>query len=74
MSYSMTAYISRGEAAHGTGPTSILARLRTFWQVRQEYRRTVFELNSCSNRELDDLGIARCDIPEIAREAVAKRG
>lgn len=33
------------------------------------YRRTVSELSALSNRELDDLGIARGDIPFIARRA-----
>lgn len=33
----------------------------------RNYRRTVSELSSLSNRELDDLGIARGDIPHVAR-------
>ncbi len=33
----------------------------------RNYRRTVAELNALSNRELDDLGINRGDIPFIAR-------
>ena len=33
----------------------------------RNYRRTVNELNSLSNRELDDLGITRGDIPFVAR-------
>lgn len=33
----------------------------------RNYRRTVTELNALSNRELDDLGIVRGDIPHIAR-------
>jgi uncharacterized protein YjiS (DUF1127 family) len=35
----------------------------------QRYSRTVTELNSLSNRDLADLGIARGDIARIAREA-----
>ena len=35
----------------------------------RNYRRTVSELNSLSNRELDDLGINRGDIPYVARTA-----
>lgn len=42
--------------------------IRTWNRVRQ----TRNELNSLSNRELDDLGITRGDIPFIARRA-AKR-
>lgn len=33
----------------------------------RNYRRAVAELNTLSNRELDDLGIIRGDIPFIAR-------
>lgn len=33
----------------------------------RNYRRTVAELNALSNRELDDLGISRGDIPFVAR-------
>ena len=33
----------------------------------RNYRRTVNELNALSNRELDDLGIVRGDIPMVAR-------
>jgi len=34
------------------------------------YRDTVSELNSLTNRELQDLGIARRDIREVARKAI----
>ena len=33
----------------------------------RNYRRTVNELNALTNRELDDLGINRGDIPFVAR-------
>lgn len=33
----------------------------------RNYRRTVNELSALSNRELDDLGINRGDIPYVAR-------
>lgn len=42
---------------------------RSFAQWRS-YRNTVAELNSLSQRELDDLGIGRGDIKRIARQAV----
>lgn len=35
----------------------------------KRYSRTVSELNALSNRELSDLGLARADIPRVAREA-----
>jgi uncharacterized protein YjiS (DUF1127 family) len=36
----------------------------------RRYRDTVTELNRLSNRELNDLGIARGDIREVARRAL----
>lgn len=36
----------------------------------RRYRETVSELNRLSNRELQDLGIARNDIPAVARRAI----
>jgi len=33
----------------------------------RNYRRTVAELSALTNRELDDLGINRGDIPYVAR-------
>ncbi|MFP5078093.1 DUF1127 domain-containing protein [Rhizobium sp. YIM 134829] len=35
-----------------------------------KYRQTVLELGRMSNRELNDLGIARSDIRTVARAAV----
>ncbi|WP_082684380.1 DUF1127 domain-containing protein [Aureimonas ureilytica] len=44
-----------------------LARSFSTWR---QYRNTAAELNRLSRRELSDLGIARSDIPAIARQAV----
>ncbi|MDL2401954.1 DUF1127 domain-containing protein [Rhizobium mayense] len=38
----------------------------------RKYRQTVAELGRMSTRELHDLGIARADIHNIARGAVAR--
>lgn len=50
------------------------ARLRdaykTWRRASELYNRTYEELSSCSARELADIGIARADIPRIAREHV----
>jgi len=35
------------------------------------YRETVRELSSLDDRELADLGISRCDIDAVARQAAA---
>jgi len=36
---------------------------------RRIYERTVAELNGLTDRELNDLGISRFSIPELARES-----
>lgn len=36
----------------------------------RRYRQTVGELNRLSNRELNDLGISRGDIPFVARNSL----
>ena len=36
----------------------------------RRYRETVSELSRLSNRELQDLGISRSDIPNVARRSV----
>jgi len=38
---------------------------------RARYRQVFFELEQMTARELDELGIRRCDIPRIARESAA---
>ncbi|WP_011581128.1 MULTISPECIES: DUF1127 domain-containing protein [Chelativorans] len=43
--------------------------MRTYRNWRR-YRQTVNELSRLSNRELSDLGIARSDIPYLARKSV----
>ncbi|MAU98738.1 DUF1127 domain-containing protein [Aurantimonas sp. 22II-16-19i] len=40
------------------------------YQSWRRYRETVNELNRLSQRELADLGIARTDIPSVARRTV----
>jgi uncharacterized protein YjiS (DUF1127 family) len=37
----------------------------------RKYRQAVSELGRMTNRELNDLGIARDDVPSVARAAVA---
>mgnify|MGYP003382096812 CR=1 FL=1 len=48
---------------------NIMSMMSTFKNWRN-YRNTVAELNTMSQRELDDMGIARANIREIARRAV----
>ncbi len=43
--------------------------LKSRYSTWKRYSRTVAELESLTNRELADLGIARSDIGRLAREA-----
>ena len=45
----------------------ILSRLRQYMR----YRDTVRELSQLSDRELDDIGISRGEIPQVATRAFA---
>jgi uncharacterized protein YjiS (DUF1127 family) len=47
--------------------TYIISRIRAYMR----YRETVRELSQLSDRELDDLGIVRLEIEQIARNAAA---
>ncbi len=44
-------------------------RLVENYRTWRQYRQTVNELSRLSNRELDDLGISRYDIDNIARRS-----
>lgn len=47
-----------------------LARSFAAWSAeRRAYREAVFELEQLSERDLADIGIARADIPSVARNA-----
>ena len=48
--------------------TNLLERIKSARARAAEYQRTYSELQRLSNRELDDIGIRRCDIADIARE------
>ncbi|MEM6658360.1 MAG: DUF1127 domain-containing protein [Pseudomonadota bacterium] len=47
---------------------SLITRVKTERARAADYRRTYSELQRLSNRELDDIGIRRCDIADIAHE------
>ena len=44
------------------------ARVTAAWEARQERRRVYRELEVYTDRELDEIGLRRADIPVIARE------
>jgi len=47
----------------------IAEKLAASWAWYQNYRTSVRELNGLSNRELEDIGINRWDIPTVAMQS-----
>ncbi|NUH65957.1 DUF1127 domain-containing protein [Sulfitobacter sp. S0837] len=47
---------------------SLWAATTEAWARRAAYRRTLNELHALSDRELADIGLARCDIRRVAGE------
>jgi uncharacterized protein YjiS (DUF1127 family) len=45
----------------------VLSSLKDALAERRLRRQTIRELSKCSDRELADMGISRCDFEEIAR-------
>lgn len=70
----MTTLALRTPATTATAPRAyalpaVMRRLLDAWQLRQHCRQTRRELSWLSDRELADLGILRCDIDRLARQA-----
>lgn len=57
-------------ATFSSATPTFLRRFAEMRAQRRAYQQTRHELQWLSDRELSDLGIARCDIDRIAREAV----
>jgi len=47
---------------------SLIAVISRAFKRWKEYNTTVYELNRLSDRDLNDLGIHRCDIEFVARK------
>ena len=54
-------------STHASG--SLFGRLVTWLREQRRYRRTVNELSALSDRELDDIGLRRADIEDVARRS-----
>lgn len=68
-----TAIISNVELAQTpqTAKDGLFVRFSEWLRFNRSLRTTIRELSNLSDRELDDLNIARCDIPAIALEAAS---
>ena len=47
----------------------VVSKISRSWAWYRDYQNTVRELGGLSEKELDDIGIARCDIPTIAMQS-----
>ncbi|WP_281995984.1 DUF1127 domain-containing protein [Ruegeria faecimaris] len=50
--------------------TTLIARVKEAYAMRAEFGRTYSELQNLTDRELNDIGIRRCDISDIAHKHV----
>jgi uncharacterized protein YjiS (DUF1127 family) len=67
------AYITQNTPLRGTLAGWIETLFDSLRQRRENYlryRQTADELHALSDRELADIGIARCDIPTVARQSI----
>ncbi|KUJ76706.1 DUF1127 domain-containing protein [Ruegeria profundi] len=48
--------------------SKFVAQVRKSFALRAEYSRTYSELQGLTDRELNDIGVRRCDIKDIARD------
>ncbi|MCG7522283.1 DUF1127 domain-containing protein [Ruegeria sp. Ofav3-42] len=63
-----TATASFGGFNIGARIANVIESIKEARARANEYQRTYSELQRLTNRELDDIGIRRCDIADIARE------
>lgn len=58
---------TRPSAERSGALTRLIARLVAWWDERRRIARTVAELDQLSDAELNDIGISRADILDVAR-------
>lgn len=63
-----TATFTQGHASFGARLTALFTRIKAARARATEYQRTYSELQRLTNRELDDIGVRRCDIADIAQK------
>ena len=63
-----TATLTHNGFNFGARISDLIQRIKTARARAAEYERTYTELQRLSDRELNDVGIRRCDIADIARE------
>ncbi|WP_460272569.1 DUF1127 domain-containing protein [Celeribacter sp. ULVN23_4] len=56
----------------GFSPRSLFARLRDVQARHRAFTKTYNQLNALSDHELNDIGLGRSDILDIARETAAR--
>lgn len=60
---------ARGDLNEASRLGVFVANMAQRWAAYQTYRRTLAELETLNDRELNDIGLSRWDIRRVAREA-----
>ncbi len=60
----------RATATKTSGLSGVFALARAYFQRRRKIIETIRELESMSDRELNDIGVSRYDIRRIAEESI----
>lgn len=60
--------------ANAPAATGFFARLRAQREASRTVRATMRELNALSDRDLNDIGISRADIADVARGRISTFG
>ncbi len=63
-----TATLTPSTLNFGARVSAFIERIKVARARAAEYQRTYSELQRLSNRELDDIGVRRCDIADIAHK------
>ncbi len=63
-----TATLTPSTFNFGARVSALIERIKVARARAAEYQRTYSELQRLSNRELDDIGVRRCDIADIAHK------
>ncbi len=69
---STTSVAQSGERGFAPAWTALVQRVERALAERRHVRQLARELHMCSDRELGDMGLSRCDIPAVVRGTYAR--
>ncbi len=69
---STTSVAQSGERGFAVAWHALAQRVERAWAERRQARELARELHTCSDRELHDMGLSRCDIPAVIQGTYAR--